>query len=80
METPLFVLWLFFPAPWAFHGLPMSPGWASVAVQDEAACQRALLNLATARPARCVGAGATDPEPLAQLRRSAVGAIGEHAH
>lgn len=66
METTLFVLWLFFSAPWAFHGLPMGPGWASVAVLDKTACQEALLN--AARPAQCVPAGASDPEPLAQFR------------
>lgn len=80
MQTTLFVLWLFFPTPWAFHGLPMSSGWASVAVLDEAACQRALLTLNNARPARCVRASAGDPAPLAQLQRSAARAGGEHAH
>lgn len=78
MGPTLFVLWLFFPTPWIFHGLPMDPGWASVAILDETTCQEALLH--AARPAQCVPGGASDPAPLARLQRSAAGASGEHAH
>ncbi len=39
----LFVLWLYFSAPWTWGPVPMSPGWASVAVfQDQETCMTAL--------------------------------------
>ena len=36
------VLWLYFATPWAWHGMPMGPGWASVAVLDAEACGEAI--------------------------------------
>lgn len=31
----LFVLWLYFSTPWMWGPIPMTPGWASVAVFEE---------------------------------------------
>ncbi len=29
MKEIFFVLWLFQPTPWSFHGIPLSEGWFS---------------------------------------------------
>lgn len=65
MET-LFVLWLYFAAPWSFHGVPMTPGWASVAVLNAEVCHLARLTAARGRPALCLRPRVFSlPQPLA---------------
>lgn len=67
MTTTLMVLWLYFAQPWSWGPLPMTAGWASVAVLDESACAEALTRAGS--PAACLPAGSEDPWPLAQILR-----------
>ena len=64
--TALVVLWLYFAQPWSWGPIPMTPGWASVAVLDPEACAEALTR--TIQPAVCASPG-VELEPLAQTRR-----------
>ena len=34
MKVLLYVLWMYSAQPWGFHGIMISPGWASVTVTD----------------------------------------------
>lgn len=63
---PLMVLWLFFSTPWAWGPIPMTPGWAAVAVLNAEGCQEALERAVS--PAVCLGPG-QEPRPLAGVRR-----------
>lgn len=68
MAETLVVLWVFFTTPWQFGHVPMTVGWASMAVfHDAESCENALEN--TARRAECRPAGAEEPRPLAEIIR-----------
>ena len=56
------VLWLYFATTWSWGTIPMSPGWASMAVLDPPACHEALER--TKQIAVCLEPGKV-PGPLA---------------
>lgn len=65
--TSFVVLWLFFSSPWVWHGLPMDPGWAAVAVLDPESCPEALTRVR--QPAVCAP-GEMALTPLAEIHRT----------
>lgn len=58
----LFVLWLYFSSPWTWGPIPMSPGWASMAVFDDKETCATALNAAEGYRRMLVGYGATPSE------------------
>jgi len=65
--TALFVLWLLYSTPWAIGPVPMTPGWAGVALLDQEACLVALER--SPRTGACLPGGAPEPGPLARVER-----------
>lgn len=68
MTATLMVLWLYFSQPWMWGPIPMTPGWAAVAVLDKEACLEAISRANS--PAICLPPNAEDPELLAQTIRT----------
>lgn len=58
----LFVLWLYYGRPWMWGPIPMSPGWASIAVFDDKETCVTALNAAEENRRMLVGYGVTPSE------------------
>lgn len=70
MPEMIFVLWLYWPLPWNFRGVDVSPGWASWSVFDEReACDSAASRFVLRDKriaAMCLPAGKYEPRPVAE--------------
>ncbi len=67
----LFVLWFWSAVPWGFHGVTLTPGWASIAAYESeaecAAARDAIPLRADIHMLACLPAGAEPQGAIAEM-------------